>query len=214
MKFTHHVIGELSAYLDGEVRDPERIARHLRSCPDCARRHVELQEISGQIKALRAAEVHPAFVTRVMAHTHDIQPERSWFPRLAPRLAVALCVGILAAAGVWRWIPQTPNSPVPNPVAPRVNLAWQDDANVVEALSQLIDSGAPVDLFGDVDEPGDTDDTVVGLDSMLESLAEASADADVVDPFAQDDLSGLSYSAGEDDQQILNDLLESGGNEV
>lgn len=214
MKNTAHVIGELSAYLDGEVRDPERIARHLQSCPDCARRHVELQELSRHLKALRGPEVHPAFVTRVMAHTTDVQPERSWIPRRSPRLATVLSVAVLAAAGAWRWMPQTPDAPIPVPVALRVNLAWQDDTNVVEALSQLIDSGAPVDLFGDVDEPGDTDDAVVGLDFMLESLAEASADADVVDPFAQDDLSGLSYSTGEDDQPLLNDLLESGGNEV
>ncbi len=46
MKKSLHVLDELSAYIDGESRDPEFIARHLQSCPECARRHVELLKLS------------------------------------------------------------------------------------------------------------------------------------------------------------------------
>ena len=214
MKLTRHVVDELSAYLDGEVQDPDRIARHLATCPACARHHLELQLLSGQLKALRGPEAHPAFVARVMAHTAEVQADRGWFPRLAPQLAAALCVTVLTIAGLWRWLPHPSDAPAPGTEYPRVNVAWQDDAKVVEALSRLMDSGARVDLFGDLDEPVEMDEADIGLDSVLESLAEASIGAEVVDPFAQDDMSDFLDVSGEDEPLLLNDLHEAGENEV
>ena len=210
-----HVLHELSEYLDGESRDPERIARHLQSCPECARRQVELLKLSGHLKALRGPEVHPAFVTRVMAHTAETPRTRAWFPRMTPRIAAVLCIAGLATASAWRWIPDTPgDAPAPDALTPKFNVAWQDDAQVVEALGRLLDNGAPVDLFGDLDEPADAEEAAVALDSILESLAEASPDEDFVDPFDREDLTGLMDSLAGEDVQLLSDLLETHGNEV
>ena len=214
MNHTPHVLHEISEYLDGECRDPERIARHLQSCPACARRHVELLKLSGHIRALRGPETHPGFVTRVMAHATEITPTRDWFPRFSPRVAAVLCVVGLAAAGPWRWAPSTPTIAVPATVSPRVNVAWQDDARVVEALGRLMDVGAPTDLFGDLDEATDFDEPAVALDSILESLADDSVEDGFVDPFGQDELSGLMDSVEDEDILLLRSLLDTDGNEV
>jgi hypothetical protein len=93
-------------------------------------------------------------------------------------------------------------------------VAWQDDAQVVEALSRLMEAGVPVDLFGDPDEAADSDTTSVPLDTILDSLADGALDGDGVDPFAQEDLTGLMDSLAEEDVQLLNDLIETHGNEV
>ena len=214
MKYTPHVLHELSEYLDGECRDPERIARHLQSCPDCARRHVELLKLSSHVQALRGPETHPGFVTRVMAHAAETTPARIWFPRLSPRLAAVLCVAGLAAAGTWRWTPGSTPSTTPQPVSPRVNVAWQDDAQVVEALGRLMDVGAPTDLFGDLEDAAEFDETPVALDAILESLADESVEDGFDDPFGQDELSGLMDSLDEEDVQVLRGLLDADGNEV
>lgn len=95
-----------------------------------------------------------------------------------------------------------------------MNLAWQDDAMVVEALSQLMDAGLPVDVFGALDDPMDADVPIVALDSVIESLADSSAGEDVVDPFTQDDLIDVMDALTGDDVQLLNNLLEIHENEV
>jgi len=217
MKSTPHVVDELSAYLDGESRDPERIARHLQSCPECARYHAQLVRLSGHLQTLRGPEVHPAFATRVMAHAAEAPAPRFWIPRFSPRLVTALCIAGLVVVGTWRWMPE-PRSPIAPPTpgksSLRINVAWQDDAQVVEALSRLMEAGVPVDLFGDPDEAADSDTTSVPLDTILDSLADGALDGDVVDPFAQEDLTGLMDSLAEEDVQLLNDLIETHGNEV
>lgn len=83
-----------------------------------------------------------------------------------------------------------PGAGYPNPVTPpsrriplpRVNVAWQDDAQVVDALGRLMDAGIPVDLFGDLDEPAEGEEPDVALESVLESLADDSSE-DYQDPF-------------------------------
>lgn len=213
MNHAPHVLHELSEYLDGECRDPGRIARHLQSCPDCARRHVELLKLSSHVQALRGPESHPAFVTRVMAHALETAPKRAWFPRLTPRVAAAFCVAVLAVAGTWRLTPREPSASAPPTVSPRVNVAWQDDAQVVEALGRLMDVGAPTDLFGDLEE-AEFDEAPVALDAMLESLADESVADGLDDPFGQGELSGLTDSLEEEDVQVLRSLLDTDGNEV
>ncbi|MBL7644869.1 MAG: hypothetical protein JNK74_01645 [Candidatus Hydrogenedentes bacterium] len=214
MKKSPHVVDELSAYIDGESRDPEYIARHLQSCPECARHHLQLLKLSGHLKALEAPETHPAFVTRVMAHTAEVPRARVWFPAFAPRWAAALCLIGLAAAGGWRWLPESaPRAQTPT-AAQRVNIAWQDDAQVVEALGRLMDAGIPVDVFGDLDETAEGEEPDVALDSVLEALADASSEADFVDPFAHHDLDGMMDAFEGEDVELLDNLLATAGNEV
>lgn len=214
MKKSPHVVDELSAYIDGESRDPEFIARHLQSCPDCARRHVEFLKLSGHLKALSAPEVHPAFVNRVMAHTADIPRSRVWFPQHSQRWAAACCITALIAVGAWRWLPESTAPARPDTPVQRVNVAWQDDAQVVEALGRLMDAGIPVDLFGDVDEASDMEEPDVALESILESLADASSEDDYMDPFAHEDLDSMMDAFAGEDVEFLNGLLQTDGSEV
>lgn len=212
MRRSPHVIEELSAYIDGESRDADSIARHLQSCPDCARHHVQLLKLSGHLKALAGPDVHPAFVTRVVARTREVPRSRLWFPRLAPRWTAALVIFGLVATGAWLGRPG--GEAPPEPPVQQVNFAWQDDAQVVEALAGLMDAGLPVDLFGDLDEPAENDAPDVALESVLESLAEASADEDYIDPFTHQDLDGMMDAFANEDTELLNSLLETDGNEV
>ncbi len=214
MKRSPHVVDELSAYIDGESRDSEYIARHLQSCPECARHHVQLLKLSGHLRALEAPETHPAFVTRVMAHTAEVPRARVWFPEFAPRWAATLCVLGLVAVGTWQWLPESA-SPDQTPAAvQRVNMAWQDDAQVVEALGRLMDAGIPVDLFGDLDEASEGEEPDVTLESVLEALADDSSEADFMDPFAHHDLDGMMDAFEGEDVELLDNLLETAGNEV
>jgi hypothetical protein len=212
MNHTPHVLHELSEYVDGECRDPDRVARHLQSCPDCARRHVELLKLSSHLQALHGPEVHPAFLTRVMAHVDETRPARCWLPQVNRGLAALLCVVGLFAVGTWRWMPSSTTTPPPE--SARVNLAWQDDAQVVEALGHLMDMGAPTDLFGDLEETAEIEETPVTLEYILEALADESVEEDFVDPFGHDELGDLMESLGAEDIQTLRSLLETDGNEV
>jgi hypothetical protein len=214
MKKSPHVVEELSAYLDGESRDPEYIARHLQSCPECARHHVQLLKLSGHLQALRGPDVHPAFVTRVVAHTAEIPRARVWFLQFSTRWAAAFLVLGLIAASTWTWRPETAAPAQPEQTVQRVNVAFQDDAQVVEALGRLMDAGIPVDLFGDLDEPTEGEEPDVALESVLESLADASSEDEYTDPFAHHDLDGMMDAFAGEDVEMLNNLLETDGNEV
>lgn len=212
-----HVLQELSAYLDGESREPERIARHLQSCPACARRHMELLKISARLQAMKAPEVHPAFLTRVMARTVEAPPARSWIASLAPRFAAAACVIGLGLAAVWQWqAPIESSAPIVPAAAPMtINMAWQDDARVLEEFGRLLDAGVALDLFGDVDEASENDEpAAVALESVLEILAEDSANEEFSDPFATEDLTGLLDALADEDVQVLGELLQAHESEV
>lgn len=194
MSGSHHVLDELSSYIDGESRDPERIARHLQSCPDCARRLVELRKLSAHLRALPEPEVHPAFATRVMASLAESPAPSPWFHLDFPRFAAAAMATLVFGAGLWFARPDAPS----NQTTPTLNAAWQDDAQVVEALAALLDSGAPVDLFGPADDPSalapeeDGEDFAeVPVDSILEVLADGAGTDEFVNPFEHDDLPGL-----------------------
>lgn len=218
MNHTPHVLHELSEYLDGECRDPGRIARHLQSCPECARRHMELLKISGHVQTLRGPETHPGFVTRVMAHAAETNVAHGGFLRLRPRLATALCLGALVVVGAWRLQPDAP-APAPPPASPttaslQVNAAWENDAAVVEALGRLLDLGAPTDLFGDLEESTDLETPPVALDAILESLADESVEDGLIDLFDPYEISGLMDSLEDEDAQLLRELLDRYGNEV
>lgn len=105
-----HALDELSAYIDGCARAPERIARHLAQCPDCARRHVELLKLGAHLRALPDPAPVPDFADRVFARINAAQTAvpradraRNW--RAA---AVAAAAAFALAAGAW-WSAQGPS---------------------------------------------------------------------------------------------------------
>lgn len=80
-----HIAEEISAYLDGEV-EPDgraRIEAHLRACPECVQRYQELRAVTSQVRSLRAPEVRPEFVTRVLARVREeAEQPMPWWQRV------------------------------------------------------------------------------------------------------------------------------------
>lgn len=71
-----HVEAELSAYLDGEAKEPARIQRHLQTCPECARLHLEMLKLSARLRALPNPEASPDFSGRVLDRVAQAEPSR------------------------------------------------------------------------------------------------------------------------------------------
>ncbi len=95
-----HVKNQLSAYLDGEARNPEAVRRHLRVCPECSRELEALREVSGAFQALEQPEDNPAFVTRVMACVRgEPVPAARW--RIGWRPVCAMAASALLITGAW-----------------------------------------------------------------------------------------------------------------
>lgn len=213
---TPHVLDELSAYIDGQCSDPDRIARHLQACPACARRHLELLKITAHVQALQAPPVKPDFATRVWAGIAE-EPAANIYPwRTALRLACAASFLVLASAGLWHW---TTNGEPASPGAvaspqPRLNLSWQDDEQIVEEFSRLLDAGADLDLFGDPeDSAGSLAMGTAALEPALTVLVgppAAGADDEPLD----DGLGELLDALGDTDPPLLEQVLEAYRNEV
>ena len=209
-----HVRDELSAYIDGEARNPERIARHLQSCPDCARYHLELLKISTHLRALHAPDVAPAFTTRVAARAAGLPRRRFFEWRLAPRFAGAVCAAVLAGVFVLRLLPESPavdqTAGQHKPVW--VDVTWRDDELVVNEFRRLMDAGVDLEIFGNPSE-GVEELEPVALDEVLDVLAEDALDAGPVSD-GPEDLGELLDVLADLDARTLSELLQAYGGEV
>lgn len=90
---------DLSAFMDGEHRRPEKVRRHLQQCADCAREHLALQKVSAHIQALPRCEATFGFAERVARAAKaegSPRPRRRsmWLP-----LGTALAASIAAVVG-------------------------------------------------------------------------------------------------------------------
>lgn len=171
-----HVAEEISAYLDGEVDAAARarIEGHLRACRHCGQRYHELRMVTTQVRSLRAPEVRPEFVTRVMARVREEEaPPQTWWQRLlaaltpaGPALATAafgLAAFGLVAAGLYN-VSRTPESPAtPNyaAMAPSVGFQASNDSSA-NVIDELVDAGIDTETLAeyaesDVPELLDTD---------------------------------------------------------
>jgi len=197
-----HVLDELSAYLDGESADPERIERHLQRCASCARRYMELSKLSANLKAMPAPEVHPAFKTRVMAEVAAAGPVRK---RLSWRWAAGTAIVALAVvAGAWFGL--APHGMDGRPAEAKVDLfSAEGEALLVAELEERLAesetgySWAPQSYMGE-DELSD--------DLWLDTLAET----DLFDEFAvavstDNDLDSLLAALGDDGLDTFRELL-------
>lgn len=155
-----HVMDELSAFIDGDVRDPERIARHLQTCEICAHRHLQLMKLSAHLRAVPQPEVPPEFLTRVMAHVTEIGPvrPRARFAPLWPRLTLALgALAILLSAGHLWFSPTAVNTPP--------SLAASNSEDQAPLLTDLPDPSP-------MEEPGEDLLQDVTYDELMAVLAE------------------------------------------
>ena len=173
-----HVLDELSAYIDGEARHPERIERHLRQCPECARRHMALLKLSSHLSAMEGPEVAPAFLTRVMAHARETEMlsarRFAWSRPLQAGSALALFVVVLALFnGIWPNARQPVTAPPAEQVATGTGATYLDEDTIIEAMAELMDEG--VDLAyvaSDMPRNWLLDDSNLSYDDVVALLAD------------------------------------------
>ncbi len=197
-----HVIRELSAYVDGEVRNAERIARHLQSCPDCARYHMQLRKLSTNLQALPGPEDDPHFVTRLTARLDTAETaQRGWFSKRLPQAAFAL--GLLVVAGllpIAGWFPDHEATELI-----RQSRQWESEEAVVTELEWLLSQGADPSLVAE----GETEALEeVPYDDVLEYLAVASYDeAYEQDVYDSEDVYRLLDELSSEEEVLLRGLL-------
>lgn len=168
-----HVLDELSAYIDGEAKDPARIARHLQGCAACARHHMQLLKVSAHVRAIPMPEARPEFAARVLARIAEQEDTPAPFWRrpawmTAFAAAAALAIG-LAGFFAMNAPPQPDNGPA-QLVAKSIQL--RDTGAVVGAFVGLFDDGVDAEaLEAALQEPGWQPESYA-LDPILDLVAE------------------------------------------
>lgn len=136
----HITTEDISAYLDGESKRPERIRQHLQRCAECARRHVALSKLSTHLRALEAPEVRLGFAGRVLATIEDSQPLREFTWRIPVGVAAGAAAALMLVATL-----ATVNAPRPLPLTPAPIAQMeipQDEAALLFELEQRLAQGA------------------------------------------------------------------------
>lgn len=185
-----HVHAELSAYLDGETKDPVSIQRHLQTCPECARRHLEMLKISARLRALPDRECPPNFTEKVLASIADAPLRRGgWLPAFALAAAgLALAVGLL-----WARYPhmldkgtppvQTATSQVIDELAVQlaeeVELGLQDEVDFSDEPGMTLSYEEAAILLAQTASAGDEEEDGGGSDTFesIENLTREQMDA-------------------------------------
>ncbi len=200
---THCSTEELSAYIDGESRDAERTADHLRLCADCARRHRELLSLSTQVSALPGAKIGPEFLTRVVALTSEFRDgPRPWWTWAGPRLAVACGLATAILIGFFLYQGAEPANP---PVSSQTALRKPEPEPAVETRvtpEDLEVAEVSDDLTGlEYGDEVSADDMIIGLSETEWFVVLASAWDD------DDDLDAMLESMDKDEAETFEDLL-------
>jgi anti-sigma factor RsiW len=185
-----HVLDELSAYVDGEARDPARIARHLQHCESCARRRMELLKLSVHLKALHAPAPNALFVSQVMTRIEAAAPPARpfWLSMFAPAFAGAAALFLLAALGIYAvGLRQAPEVA---PVARVQSVPAVSEEQVVEQVTRLLEAGGDVSLLEGTlspdfaaPEPAQDED----LGEMLALMVLSSSDENLLNADAGDE---------------------------
>ena len=204
---------ELSAYLDGEAADPEKIARLLEAHPEHARRFEELRRLSQQVKTLDPPDVHPAFLTRVMAEVAETRPvQPSWFVRFRAPLAAAgvAALVVFAGAAVLRAV-FAPELPVE--IAANGRAATAEEA-LLEALEARAAAGEDIDAWAEASFFDFDDATDVSADDLITGLAaEDWFDKLVLAWEADEDLDTIIGALNDYERATFNELLQEYGEE-
>ncbi len=139
-------IEELSAYLDGEAKNPDKVRQLLQESDDAARMYRALSKVSAHMRSLPKASVRPGFSRRVIASLEAPEPRRSltWPVPVSASLAAAAVVAVLAVIGLndtaefpaVQTVASTPAIYTPQPAT------LEDEDALVAELERRITSGA------------------------------------------------------------------------
>ncbi len=211
---TKHVLDELSLYIDGQARDPDRIARHLQQCPECAQRHMDLLRLSAHLKGLQGPVGNPAFTERVLAAVRR-KPEPNWarWPfQAAPWLAAATIVLVILAVAVVYEDNHAPGwaNGLQNEAPDRA----LDEGALLATLEKQLEPGQ--DIAYVLPEPSmvvEELDEVPAL-AMVDVLAETPWFAQWAGSFeAQEDLNTVIQSLTEAESEAFSQVLQEYANE-
>ena len=144
-------IEELSAYLDGEAKHPDKVRQHLRDSDDGARMYQALSEVSEQLRSLPKASVRPGFSGRVLASLESPRPRWSLtrsVPAWASVAAVALVVvlALLSLDGTLDSPALQRAASTPMILSPQTT-ALEDEEALVAEFERRIASGTESEAF-------------------------------------------------------------------
>ncbi|MCP4643429.1 MAG: hypothetical protein GY851_23480 [bacterium] len=194
---------ELSAFLDGEAADPDRMARLVREDAEARRVYDEMRRTSAQVKRLQPPTVDPSFHTRVMAGVREPEPVGyGWIHRALIPAAVALTVLMVAGLFVYSRDAFAPTS------GPEGSWAEMDPGALMAALeTKLTESPEAFEAAGIAPTSGS-----FGLESgePSDDLRESALDWVAglpVDYSNETDLDTLLGSLNEEEEETLRAML-------
>ena len=120
-------VEELSAYIDGESKHPEKVRQQIQQSEEIARQHMALAKVSAHVRALPEPEVRSGFANRVIAslETSTSRPALRWrLPAATSFAAVAAMIAFVAIVGLG-------NNDVVAPVETVASLPGVVDSGVV-----------------------------------------------------------------------------------
>jgi len=165
---------DISAYLDGEAKDAQSVARLIAESEDASKEHLAFAELSARLRNLDAPEVHPAFATRIVATIQEQQSRRRVLWRIPAGIAAAAAVLLVAYVSINSAGPRTPHTPADNiaalPVPARPAVAADEDSLLAEFDRRITqDAGMQQFVMARFDNTGDTAD--IYTDRLLSAVA-------------------------------------------
>lgn len=203
---------ELSAYLDGEARDPAGVERHLQQCARCAQRHMELARLSSHVQSLAAPDVPAGFTQGVLLAIEERRrPREPWLLHWGMPLVTA---AVLIVAAITFVNPAGPFKAADVPALAYDERVERGEEAMVRLAALLVEypdadptlAGVDYDTFGD----GNT-----GEYDMLLALADEDWYADVAlewddEGDLDEELDWLDDNESEAFAALLKDLLDRG----
>lgn len=144
---------ELSAYVDGEARNPDAVRAAIETSQEVAREHLALQQVSARLRALPEPEIRPGFAHRVVAHVRANNSEAvrssSWRLPVAASLAAA---AILLAVTALNRLPSHTTAPAPAvtamaPTAPSPDSTTLGEDAIIAEIERRVASDESVQAF-------------------------------------------------------------------
>lgn len=183
---------EVSAYIDGEAADPERIERLIREDAEAARYYDGLLRLSQGLRALEHPGHDPHFAARVIGRVREGGERGNASRRAWWSLAGAAAAACLLVAAAWFVMPGRPE-----PASPA---AAQDEQVLLELVEQRLarEPEAQEALEAYVPE----EPVVLASDVSGESWLEVLASQSWFDVFAE------NVEGGQDLDMLLDSLTE------
>lgn len=167
---------DISAYLDGEAKDAQSIARLIAESEDASKEHLAFAELSARMRSLETPEVHPAFAARVVANIQEQQNRRRLLWRIPAGLGVAAAVLLVAYISLNTASTRIPNTEadniasLPAPV-PAPNFSGMDENALLAEFDRRVTEDSNVQQFVMARFDSPTETAEIYTDRLLAAIA-------------------------------------------